>query len=282
MRRVVLLAAGVAGLVAPASAHAMPMGGGPTVSIVGTAFSPAGTEVLAGDTVTWHNDSVLHHTVTSVDGSFASGQLFSGDMYSHRFVSVGDFAYYCTVHPFMRGEVDVHKVLLDVPREPGSPRAPYDLSGRAALPEGSLVSIERDVGEGFAPVATATVDASGMFVARVSSTVTAQYRAVAGGDTSPPVRVLVFDRRVSVHAHHGVVRARVRPASRGATVVLELHLRNRFGWWPVSWHRLDRHSRTRFVVRGVRHRVRARVLLTLSDGATELARSRVVHVRSRR
>jgi hypothetical protein len=121
-----------------------------------------------------------------------------------------------------------------------------------------------------------------MFVARVSSTVTAQYRAVAGGDTSPPVTVLVVDRRVSVHAHHGVVRARVRPASRGATVVLELHLRNRFGWWPVSWHRLDRHSRTRFVVRGVRHRVRARVLLTLSDGATELARSRVVHVRSRR
>lgn len=284
MRRAVVVAAAAAGALAlPASAAAMPpMGDGPMVTIVGATFDPGQTEALVGDTVTWHNDSALHHTVTADDGSFGSGQLFGGDMYSHRFVAVGEFAYYCTVHPFMRGAIDVHEVLLDAPGEPASPHRAYDLSGRSALPAGSSVSIERDTGSGFAPLETASVGPGGTFTAHLASPVSGRYRAVARGDTSPAVRLLVVDRRVTAHGRRGVVRARVTPAAPGATVVLQLRLRNRFGWWPVARHRLDRHSRTRFVVRGVRHRVRARVVLTLSDGATQLARSRVIRVRARR
>jgi hypothetical protein len=174
-------------------------------------------------------------------------------------------------------------VLLDAPGEPGSPRAPYALTGRAALPEGAAVSIERDAGSGFAPAGTATVGADGAFTAQVRSAVTASYRAVAGGDTSPAVRLLIVDRRITAGARRGVVTARVTPASPRATVVLQLRLRDRFGWWPVARHRLDRHSRTRFVVRapGRRH-VSARVVLTLSDGATALARSHAVRVSPRR
>jgi plastocyanin len=69
-----------------------------------------------------------------------------------------------------------------------------------------------------------------------------------------------------------VVSTRVVPGSKGATVVLQLRLRDRFGWWPVRRARLDGASRARFSLR-LRHAVRARVVLTASDGATPLARS---------
>ena len=60
-------------------------------------------------------------------------------------------------------------------------------------------------------------------------------------------------------------------------MVLQLRLRDRFGWWPVGQARLDSGSTAMFHV-ARRSRVAARVLLTQPDGATELARSRTVHV----
>jgi hypothetical protein len=71
------------------------------------------------------------------------------------------------------------------------------------------------------------------------------------------------------------VGARVVPAARGQRVVLQLHLPERFGWWPVRRARLDSRSRARFVIH-TRRRVRARVLLTRADGVTPVARSAVV------
>jgi hypothetical protein len=53
-------------------------------------------------------------------------------------------------------------------------------------------------------------------------------------------------------------------------VVLQMRLRDRFGWWPVRHAELDHHGHATFVV-PVRRRVRARVVLTLADGATPLA-----------
>lgn len=49
-----------------------------------------------------------------------------------------------------------------------------------------------------------------------------------------------------------------------ATVVLQLYLKERFGWWPVATHRLDKRSRTTF--RPAQRGVRARVVLTLPNG----------------
>ena len=60
------------------------------------------------------------------------------------------------------------------------------------------------------------------------------------------------------------------PGSPGATVVLQLFLREHFGWWPVSTRKLDRGSHASFRV-GSRGAVRARVVLTMADGATPLA-----------
>jgi hypothetical protein len=115
----------------------------------------------------------------------------------------------------------------------------------------------------------------------VTAKASATFTAVAGSDTSPPVRVLVLDRKVTARAARrgrvSIVTAHVAPASPGATVVLQLHLRERFGWWPQQTRRLDRNSNVRFRIR-LHRRVTARVALTLRDGATVLAKSAVLRI----
>jgi hypothetical protein len=68
------------------------------------------------------------------------------------------------------------------------------------------------------------------------------------------------------------VDATVTPAAPGSTVVLQLRLRERFGWWPTRTLRLDSKSHARFVIHR-RSSAPARVVLTLPDGATVLATS---------
>jgi hypothetical protein len=110
-------------------------------------------------------------------------------------------------------------------------------------------------------------------------------RAVAAGQVSPPQPLRVLDRRVTLTASraHGkdTVAIRVTPPDPGARVVLSLAIPERFGWWPVRSATLDARSEARLVLRTRRH-LRARVVLTLPDGATALARSRIFHVGSRR
>jgi hypothetical protein len=185
------------------------------------------------------------------------------------------------LHPFMRGEVDVHNVLLAVPSEPGAPGRPYVLHGRSSAPSGTDVSIDADSGTGFQPAGHATVDADGTFTTEIEPMTTASYRAVVGDEASPAVQLLVLDRNVAASAGgrgHGVtVSARVAPASKGAPVVLELRLPQHFGWWPVARAKLNDSSVARFSLR-LAHRYPARVVLTLRDGATTLAVSRTLHV----
>jgi plastocyanin len=252
---------------------------GPSVSILAAAYGSAKVDVLAGDTVTWRNDSVRAHTVSASDGSWASERLATSGVFSHRFTTAGVSAYYCQVHPFMRAEVDVHRLLLDAPRDAAAPNQPLVLTGRAALAAGTTVSIEAADGSAGA---SATVDAAGAFHATVTPRTTTSFRAVSGSEASPPVQVLVIDRQVKatarVHGRRAVVNTRVLPASRGATVVLQLRLKERFGWWPVRTAKLDRKSRARFPVK-LRHAVRARVVLTAGDGVTPLVRSSVLRLK---
>jgi plastocyanin len=281
MRLRVLLPAFVSGLVAIGAPAAAADTKGPHVPIFTAAYGTPKVDVLAGDTVTWRNDSFQPHTVSALDASFASARLTNGGSYSHRFAAPGVVGYFCAVHPYMRAEVDVHRLVLDAPRDAAAAGRPYALKGRAALPAGTAVSIQAADGT---PAATATVGAGGAFQATVTPRATTGYRAVAGTDASPLVQVLVLDRKVTASARsrrgRAAVRTRVVPGSRGATVVLQLHLRERFGWWPVQRAKLDKRSRARFSVR-VKHKVRARVVLVGADGATPLARSAVLRLRPR-
>jgi plastocyanin len=94
---------------------------GTSVSIVSgsalledTAFDPNPVTISAGQNVTWVNNDLDPHTVTS--GAFdseGSGQEFnSGYMgphraFSHLFDEAGVFPYYCQIHPNMVGSVIV-------------------------------------------------------------------------------------------------------------------------------------------------------------------------------
>jgi hypothetical protein len=253
------------------------MAPGATVDIGFDAFAPPAIDVLTGDTVTWMNDSSRQHTVTADDGSFDSGHISVGGMYAQRFADAGTFPYHCTLHPFMTGEVDVHDLLLDRPSAPAGPGRPYPVRGRAALPAGSGVVIEADDGTGYQPVGSATVGDDGSFAASVIPTTTAALRAVAGGDASPPVQLVVVDHTVTISlrrltGHRVRVDATVTPAAPGSTVVLQLRLRERFGWWPERVLMLDKLSHARFVIRR-RDSPPARVVLTLPDRSTVLATS---------
>jgi len=67
------------------------------------------------DSVTWKNADTAFHTITSVsqlgeeNGLFDSGFFTAGDSYTRQFTELGDFYYYCSLHPWMNGVVYVIK-----------------------------------------------------------------------------------------------------------------------------------------------------------------------------
>ena len=104
--------------------------------------------VTAGDTVTWNNVSGFH-TVTECDDSFStcppaggfdSGNLISGNTFSHTFPSPGVFAYHCTFHPTdMRGRITVESAPTATPTPTAAPTAAPTGTGATptAAPAGS-------------------------------------------------------------------------------------------------------------------------------------------------
>src|SRR4051794_38943997 len=93
-----------AALAARVSASMVDAGGAMSeVPILAAGYGAPRVDVLAGDTVTWRNDSVRIHSVAATDGTWASAHLVSTDSFSHRFDASGTVDYYCQLHPFMRG-----------------------------------------------------------------------------------------------------------------------------------------------------------------------------------
>ena len=81
----------------------------PTVEIAKFAFAPKEITIAPGTKLVWTNHDETPHTVTSNDKSFASKGLDTDDKFEHTFAKEGDFAYICTIHPFMTGVVHVRK-----------------------------------------------------------------------------------------------------------------------------------------------------------------------------
>lgn len=62
--------------------------------------------VPLGALVTWTNhEEAQVHTVTAVDGSFDSGNMATGQSFSHTFDAPGEFEYFCGPHPWMRAKI---------------------------------------------------------------------------------------------------------------------------------------------------------------------------------
>ena len=79
------------------------------VDITKFAFAPKEVTVVPGTKVVWTNHDDTPHTVAATDKRFASKGLDTGDRFEHTFDDEGDYAYLCTVHPFMTGVVHVRK-----------------------------------------------------------------------------------------------------------------------------------------------------------------------------
>jgi plastocyanin len=77
------------------------------VIIENFAFSPASLTVAAGTKVTWVNRDTDPHTATDTDKRFNSGALDTNEEFSFVFRDKGDYEYYCTLHPHMKGRVTV-------------------------------------------------------------------------------------------------------------------------------------------------------------------------------
>ena len=77
------------------------------VMISGFAFEPPVVDVSAGTRVTWMNHDPEEHTVTAEDGSFGSDPLASGQSFRFTFDEPGTYAYFCAIHPTMKGTVEV-------------------------------------------------------------------------------------------------------------------------------------------------------------------------------
>jgi len=75
---------------------------------------PAEISVGVGGTVTWSNDDTAAHTVTSgsptygPDGTFDSSLFMAGATFEVTFDDSGSYDYFCMVHPWMQGNVQVN------------------------------------------------------------------------------------------------------------------------------------------------------------------------------
>lgn len=288
MRALAVALAGLAVLAAPAQADSI------FVSAGTSSFAPAKLDVLVGDNVIWRNNSVKTHNVKSEREGYNSGRFAPRSAANHVFASAGSFPYVCTIHDGMTGEIGVHQLLLSGPTRAVQRGASVALHVRAPA-ETSEVTIEADSGSGYRPVAVAGPPEGGgheghiepgTLHANVVASESATYRAVSAAGSSPELRVEVSDgASLSVASKRTsatvvVIHVRATPASPGANVVLQLRLRERFGWWPVARARLDKRSRAAFTVR--RHAgAPARVVMVGPDWASPLSQSRLFRLARR-
>jgi plastocyanin len=78
-----------------------------TVKIDNFAFEPATLTVARGTTVEWINRDDVPHTVVDKKVRFKSTALDTDDRYRHTFSEPGRYAYFCSIHPHMLGEIHV-------------------------------------------------------------------------------------------------------------------------------------------------------------------------------
>jgi plastocyanin len=81
----------------------------PAIEIDNYSFSPGALTVPVGTTVTWTNKDEVPHTIVSADNPrlFRSGGLDTDDKFAFKFTRAGTYKYFCSVHPYMTGEIVV-------------------------------------------------------------------------------------------------------------------------------------------------------------------------------
>ena len=100
----------------PATAQVMmPLGTNlPGCEDDGSCLVPSAVQIDAGGTVAWTNQDTSSHTVTSGSpatgptGIFDSSLIISGETFEYTFEELGEYEYFCLVHPWVVGTVQVN------------------------------------------------------------------------------------------------------------------------------------------------------------------------------
>jgi plastocyanin len=273
LRIVVAVSCALGFLLAPAGAAVQPH----EVNIEFSDYRPSQLDILPGETVSWTNVSQRTHTVTSDTGLFDSDSVGQNGHFAYRFDEIGTYRYHCTIHPSITGAVDVRPLTLGpLPTAAVAVGTRVEFEGRTADPT-RPISIQRSInGAAFTPVASVSPAADGTWKTVIAVEATGEYRAASSAGSSRARRLIVGIRRVGIRATRTGVSFTVTPSSPYAPVLVQVYLRERFGWWPVA------RSRTDYVSEGearIQRPARVRVVLVDKDGWTPIATSRVVVLR---
>ncbi len=88
--------------------------GAPGCEETNECWIPSEIIIGVGETSIWSNDDTAAHTVTSgtpdrgPDDKFDSGLFMAGNTFSYTFDEIGEYPYFCMVHPWMMGTVVVN------------------------------------------------------------------------------------------------------------------------------------------------------------------------------
>jgi plastocyanin len=225
------------------------------VTMPGKLYEPSTLDVLVGTTVTWRNDDSTNHTVTADEDAFSSGYVPPGGSFTFTFTKQGHYAFHCTIHKLMKGEVDVFGLVL------AGPEAPVTTGRRIVLAGLAPAGAETVTVRGSGSEHTVRARADGSFALRVAVATPGSYRARSGALVSPPVMVAVRPIIPVVRTGRTLV-ARSVPARPGATALLQTYDRERFAWRSVADGKLDGRARIRFALPAGPDRVRVVVVGT--------------------
>ena len=170
MRRLLLVLCACAVLLVLGGCTPAPVG----VRVGDNFFSPATTTVSRGGTVRWTNEGFRRHTTTGNSPlALWNASLSRGAQFDVTLVAAGSYAYHCTIHPGMSGNV---KVPISVSPTSGSTATTFTVSlASKAAPAGfEYVLQKRDPGGSFQAFRTLTA-ATTTF--RPTSSGTYQFRA---------------------------------------------------------------------------------------------------------
>ena len=93
----------------PVATAAPPEAGIHDVAIRDFAYTPATLSIRVGESVRWTNFDVAPHDAVPLSGSWKTPLLKQNESATQVFNEPGVHPYYCTVHPAMRGTVEVVK-----------------------------------------------------------------------------------------------------------------------------------------------------------------------------
>lgn len=83
-------------------------------------YFPSNVTIPQNTEITWKNMDSVAHTVTSgtikdgPDDVFSSGLILPGETFSYKFTTMRPYDYYCMIHPWMTGLVNVEFIPFDV------------------------------------------------------------------------------------------------------------------------------------------------------------------------